>query len=170
MYHTNIPEFLIRQATSDDCELILQFVRDLAEYEKLAHQVVATEEQIRDHLFGDQPKAEVLIGDFQGRPVGFALFFHNFSTFLGQPGVYLEDLFVNPDDRGHGFGKALLTCLAKIAVERNCGRLEWSVLDWNQPAIEFYHSLGAESMQGWTINRVTGDELTRLGEMFEVQS
>lgn len=167
MYETSIDRFLIRPATPADCGQILQFIRNLAEYEKLAHEVVATEDLIREHLFGDAPQAEVLIGEYDGRPVGFALFFNSFSTFLGRPGIYLEDLFVNPDDRGRGFGKALLTCLAKIAIGRNCGRLEWSVLDWNQPAIDFYHALGATSMNGWTVNRVTGDALINMADMFE---
>lgn len=166
MYDTGIDNFVIRKATADDCGLILKFIRDLADYEKLAHEVVATEADIQKHLFGGIPRGEVLIGEFEDRPAGFALFFHNFSTFVGRPGIYLEDLFVDPMFRGKGFGKSLLTCLAKIAVERECGRLEWSVLDWNQPAIDFYHSLGAKSMEGWTINRVSGDSLTTMAQMF----
>ncbi len=166
MYETKIENYIIRPAVPADSGLILQFICELAEYEKLTHEVVANEEQIRQHLFGDAPHAEVLIGEHAERPVGFALFFHNFSTFLGRPGIYLEDLFVRPDDRGKGFGKALLSCLAQIAVDRNCGRLEWSVLDWNQPAIDFYQSLGATSMNGWTVNRVTGQELEQLAATF----
>lgn len=163
---TDIPGFIIRSATPEDCGTIVQFVRDLAEYEKLLHKVVATEENLRQHLFGDLPKAEVIIGEAESQPVGFALFFHNFSTFLAQPGIYLEDLFVDPSERGKGYGKALLTCLARIAVERDCGRLEWSVLDWNTPAIEFYQSLGAETMDGWKVNRLTGDQLTAAASAF----
>ncbi|MGI9517874.1 MAG: GNAT family N-acetyltransferase [Pirellulaceae bacterium] len=167
MYETGAEQFTIRSAVPADSGLILQFIVELAQYEKLSHEVVATESKIREHLFGEQPHAEVLIGEEAGRPVGFALFFHNYSTFLGQPGIYLEDLFVRPDDRGKGFGKALLACLAQIAVERKCGRLEWSVLDWNQPAIDFYRSLDATSMNGWTTNRLNGDALHRLATSFK---
>lgn len=167
MYQTSVEGFVIRHATAADCGLILQFIRDLADYEKLSHEVVASESSLQTHLFGDQPSAEVLIGEHQGTAVGFALYFHNFSTFLGKPGIYLEDLFVSPGQRGHGFGKALLTCLANIAVQRECGRLEWCVLDWNQPAIDFYQSLGAKNMQGWNINRVTGPSLLAMAEMFD---
>lgn len=163
---TNIPGFVIRTATPDDCGQILQFVRALAEYEKLLHKVVATEEILQKHLFGDHPTAEVIIGEADGSPVGFALFFQNFSTFLGQPGIYLEDLFVSPAQRGKGYGKALLACLAQIAIDRQCGRLEWSVLDWNTPAIEFYQSLGAETMDGWKVNRLSGDHLTAVADAF----
>lgn len=170
MYDTGIKNFVIRNATADDCGLILKFIRDLADFEKLAHEVIATEESLRHHLFGESPRAEVLIGEFENRPAGFALFFQNFSTFVGRPGIYLEDLFVDPDFRGQGFGKALLTCLATVAVERECGRLEWSVLDWNQPAIDFYHSLGATSMKGWSINRVTGDSLQEMANLFGPKS
>jgi len=142
--------------------LILQFIRGLAEYERLAHEVVADEATLRRTLFGERRVAEVVIGYDNGKPVCFALFFHNFSTFLGRPGIYLEDLFVNPEQRGKGFGKAMLAYLAKLAVERECGRLEWSVLDWNEPAINFYKSLGAKPMDEWTIFRVTGDALAQL--------
>jgi len=166
IHSTKLPGFVIRKAQAEDTSQILRFICDLAEYENLSHEVVASEEELRQHLFGDRPMAEVLMGEQAGRPVGFALYFHNFSTFLGRPGIYLEDLFVNPDDRGHGYGKALLTCLARIAVERNCGRLEWSVLDWNQPAIDFYQSLGAATMTGWDINRVTGPQLTEMASQF----
>ena len=167
VYKTKIDDFIIRAAKESDSGLILGFIHKLAEYEKLAHEVVATEGQLREHLFGEHPVAEVLIGEFEGRPVGFALFFNNFSTFLGRPGTYLEDLFVDPDERGRGFGKALLTCLANLAVARNCGRLEWCVRDWNKPAIDFYHSLGAKSMNGWTINRVVGKALQAMADDFE---
>lgn len=159
---TNIPGFVIRRATEADVPVILQFIRGLADYERLAHEVVADEATLHRTLFGERRVAEVLIGYDNDRPVCFALFFHNFSTFLGRPGIYLEDLFVNPDQRGKGFGKAMLAYLAKLAVERECGRLEWSVLDWNEPAIKFYKSLGAKPMDEWTIFRVTGDALQQL--------
>ena len=161
---TNILGFVIRQATEADVPQILEFIRGLAEYERLAHEVVADEATLRRTLFGERRVAEVVIGYDNNQPVCFALFFHNFSTFLGRPGIYLEDLFVNPDQRGKGFGKAMLAYLAKLAVERECGRLEWSVLDWNEPAINFYKSLGAKPMDEWTIFRVTGDALTQLAE------
>src|SRR5579859_7246503 len=152
----------IRGATPADATLILQFIRELAEYEKLAHQVVATEADIRNSLFGSRPAAECLIAEFQGKPAGFAIFFHNFSTFLGQLGLYLEDLYVKPELRGQGVGKKLLAELAKRALSRGCGRFEWAVLDWNAPAIRFYQSLGAQMMDAWKINRMTGDPLKRL--------
>jgi GNAT superfamily N-acetyltransferase len=152
----------IAPATERDVPLIMKFIRDLAEYEKLSDQVVATEENIREHLFGPNPVLEVLIASWDSQPVGFALYFRNFSTFLGRPGIYLEDLFVEPAHRGKGIGKALLKELAKIAVDRGYGRLEWSVLDWNTPSIEFYRSLGAEPMQEWIRYRLTGDALTGL--------
>lgn len=159
------PSISIRSATVEDVPLILRFINGLAEYEKLLHEVVATEDLLESTLFGEHPKAEVLIAEWEGTPAGFSLFFHNYSTFLGRPGIYLEDLFVLPDDRGKGVGKALLVQLAKIAVERNCGRLEWSVLDWNTPAIEFYKSLGAVPMEGWTVNRLTGEALTTVSRL-----
>ena len=152
----------IRNATPDDTALILQLIRELAEYEKLAHEVVATEEQLHENLFGAQPQAEVLIAEWNGDAAGFALFFHNFSTFLGKRGLYLEDLFVRPALRGKGVGKALLQHLARIAVERDCGRFEWAVLDWNASAREFYVSLGAKPVPEWDIFRVTGAALKRL--------
>ena len=152
----------IRPAVAADLPLIAQFIRDLAEYEKLAHEVRFDEVVLGDRLFGARPYAEVLIGEIDGVAQGFALFFHNFSTFEGKPGIYLEDLFVRPEARGSGLGKALLKRLAALAVERDCARLEWSVLDWNEPAITFYQSLGAKSMDGWTINRVDGDALQGL--------
>ena len=154
----------IEWATVEDVPLILEFIRGLAEYEKLAHEVVATEAGLRETLFGDRPGAEVLIARVDDKPAGFALFFHNYSTFLGQRGLYLEDLFVRPEMRGHGIGKALLVRLAQIARERRCGRLEWWVLDWNEPAIRFYKSLGAVPMSDWTVFRVTGEALVRLAE------
>jgi GNAT superfamily N-acetyltransferase len=149
----------IRKAEIADCPLILEFIKGLAEYEKLLHEVVATPELLKETLFGAQPKAEVLIAEWNKQPAGFALFFHNYSTFLGRPGIYLEDLFVLPSLRAHGIGKGLLKHLAQIAVERNCGRLEWSVLDWNKPAIDFYVSIGASPMDEWTIYRLTGENL-----------
>ncbi len=152
----------IRSATSADISLIGQFIRDLAEYEKLAHEVRFDEAVMAQKLFGPRPFAEVLIGEIGGTPQGFALFFHNFSTFEGRPGIYLEDLFVRPDARGSGLGKALLGKLAALAVERDCARLEWSVLDWNTPAIDFYKALGARPMDEWTVYRVDGDALTGL--------
>ncbi|MCW5646390.1 MAG: GNAT family N-acetyltransferase [Sphingopyxis sp.] len=152
----------IRPATPDDLPLVAQFVRDLADYEKLAHEVRFDEAKLGEKLFGPRPYAEVVIGELDGVPQGFALFFHNFSTFEGRPGLYLEDLFVRPDARGSGLGKALLAHLARLCVTRDCARLEWSVLDWNAPAIGFYQSLGATLMDEWTVMRVDGDALTKL--------
>lgn len=152
----------IRPATRADLPLIAQFIRDLADYEKLADEVRFDEVVMGEKLFGARPYAEVIIGEIDGAPEGFALFFHNFSTFEGKPGVYLEDLFVRPAARGSGLGKALLSRLAAIAVERDCARLEWSVLDWNDPAIGFYKKLGARLMDEWTVMRVDGDALTGL--------
>jgi GNAT superfamily N-acetyltransferase len=152
----------IRPAVVDDLDLVICFIRALAEYERLADAVVLDRTLIGCHLFGDKPMAEVLIGEIDGVPRGFALFFHNFSTFEGKPGIYLEDLFVDPEARGAGLGKALLARLAQLAMERGCARLEWSVLDWNEPSIEFYKSLGAQAMDDWTINRVDGAALTAL--------
>ena len=153
----------IRFATENDCALILHFIRDLAEYEKMADQVVASEELLREWIFEKQ-KAEVLFVCEEGKELGFALFFHNFSTFLGRAGIYLEDLFVLQEYRGKGYGKALLKKLAQIAVERGCGRLEWSCLDWNSPSIDFYRSLGAIPMDDWTTYRLTGETLKKLSE------
>jgi GNAT superfamily N-acetyltransferase len=152
----------IRVATESDVPLILDFIRRLAVYERLADRVVATEESLRRTLFGNPRFAEVLIGEEAGSPVGFALFFHNYSTFLARPGVYLEDLFVRDEFRGRGYGKALLARLAQIAVERGCGRVEWAVLDWNEPAIGFYKSLGAIPQDDWTVFRLTGEPLETL--------
>lgn len=154
----------IIKAEKKDAATILYFIKQLAEYEKLAHEVEATVEQLEKTLFGENPKAECVIGYYENKPVGFALFFHNYSTFLAKPGIYLEDLFVLPEMRGKGFGKKLLQYLAKLAVERNCGRLEWWVLDWNTPAIEFYKSLGSVPMDDWTVFRVTGDSLKTLAD------
>ena len=152
----------IRPAVEPDLDLIIGFIRALAAYERLADEVCLDRDVLATHLFGSAPKAEVLIAERDGAPVGFALFFHNFSTFEGRPGIYLEDLFVQPEARGSGLGKALLTQLAALALARGCARLEWSVLDWNMPAIEFYRSLGAKSMNEWTINRVDGAALSAL--------
>jgi GNAT superfamily N-acetyltransferase len=153
--------FEIRQATEADVPVILRFIRALAEYEKLSHKVVATEESLRRTLFGNPRFAEVILGYEDGEPVGFALFFHNYSTFLGRPGIYLEDLFVDPDRRGRGYGKALLAHLARLARDRDCGRVEWAVLDWNTPSIDFYKSLGAVPLDDWIIFRLTGEALER---------
>ncbi len=154
----------LRPAHINDVPLILNFIQGLAEYERLESEMVATEDQIRQTLFeSENPTAEVILAFIDhDTPAGFALFFHNYSTFLGKPGIYLEDLFVLPQLRGQGVGKKLLTHLAKLAVQRACGRLEWSVLDWNEPAIRFYQSLGAIPMTGWTVNRLTGTALTNL--------
>lgn len=152
----------IRFAVEADLHLIAQFIRDLAEYERLADEVRFDEAMLGKRLFGERPYAEVLIGEIDGAPQGFALFFHNFSTFEGKPGIYLEDLFVRPEARGSGLGKALLKRLAQMAVERDCARLEWWVLDWNEPAIQFYTSLGAKPMEEWTTFRVDGDALDSL--------
>ena len=151
-----------RFAEPSDLPVIAQFIRNLAEYERLVHEVRFDEAVLGDRLFGARSYAEVLIGEIDGMPQGFALFFHNFSTFEGKPGVYLEDLFVRPEARGSGLGKALLSALAKIAVERDCARLEWSVLDWNDPAIQFYKKLGAKPMDEWTVFRVDGAALADL--------
>ncbi len=152
----------IRPAVGSDLDSIIGFIRALADYERLADAVRLSPETLEAHLFGPRPMAEVLIAEMEGAAVGFALFFHNFSTFEGRPGIYLEDLFVTPAARGSGAGRALLQSLAALALERGCARLEWSVLDWNTPAINFYRSLGAEAMNGWTINRVDGTALAAL--------
>lgn len=152
----------IEPATAQDVGLILSFIRELAAYERMLGQVVATEDVLREQLFGARPGAEVVIARWEGEPAGFALFFHNFSTFLGQRGLYLEDLFVRPAFRGRGVGRALLAFLARVAMERGCGRLEWSVLDWNEAAIGFYRGLGAAAMSDWTVYRLTGEPLRTL--------
>jgi len=156
-------EFRIRYAEEKDTAVILSFIKELAEYENMLDEVVATEELLREWIF-EKKKAEVIFALEDGREVGFALFFHNFSTFLGRAGIYLEDLFVKPEYRGKGYGKALLKKLAAIAVERGCGRLEWSCLDWNRPSIDFYLSMGAVPMDEWTVYRVTGDTLRKMAE------
>lgn len=159
--------FAIRNANEADVPLIFQFIRALAEYEKLADRVVATEDSLRATLFGNPRFAEVLIAEDDSNPVGFALFFHNYSTFLGRAGVYLEDLFVKPEARGKGYGKALLARLAQIARERNCGRVEWAVLDWNAPSIAFYRGLGAMSLDDWKMFRLTGAALDALADSMQ---
>jgi len=163
---TKIDGYIIRKAERSEVPLVFEFIKRLAAYEKLSHEVVATEDDLDRYLFGPQKVAEVVIGFYRGTPVGFALYFFNFSTFLGKPGIYLEDLYVHQEFRGRGFGKALLTYLARHAVEQNCGRLEWAVLDWNELSIEFYKSLGASPMNEWIVNRLTGEALTRLAALF----
>jgi GNAT superfamily N-acetyltransferase len=154
----------IRFARQEDVPSILSFIKDLAEFEKLSHEVVATEEKLKATLFGPRPVAEVLIAEWEGRPAGFALFFHSYSTFLAKPGIYLEDLFVRNEYRSRGIGEALLKHLAGIAKERSCGRLEWSVLDWNERAMKFYRGLGAVPMGDWTVQRMTEPVFTKLAE------
>src|SRR5438034_2815477 len=155
-------DFQIRPARVEDVPIILQLIRDLATYERAPDEVTATEKQLADVLFGERPAGEVLLAYERETPVGFALFFHNFSTWLGRPGLYLEDLFVKPEKRGKGYGRALLVELARIARERGCGRMEWAVLDWNEPAIKFYRTLGAKPMDEWTVFRLTRDGIARL--------
>lgn len=156
-------ELNFRYANSDDTALILYFIKELAEYEQMLDEVVATEELLNEWLF-EKKKAEVIFALVDGKEIGFALFFHNFSTFLGRSGIYLEDLYIKAEYRGKGYGKALFKQLAKIAVERKCGRLEWWCLDWNKPSIDFYLSLGAKAMDDWTVYRITGDTLKELGK------
>jgi GNAT superfamily N-acetyltransferase len=153
----------ISPATPADVPTIVQLIRELAEYEKLLHEVVATEDKVRQALFAPRPAAECVIARLDGQSVGFALFFHSFSTFLARPGLFLEDLFVRPEHRGRGVGEALLRHLAQLAVQRNCGRLEWAVLNWNKRAIEFYERMGARGIKEWTTYRVDGEALARLG-------
>ena len=160
----NLPAFAIRVATARDVPTILSLIRDLAEYERAPHDVVATEASLEEALFGARPAAEVLLGEEAGAAVCFALFFHNFSTWLGRRGLYLEDLFVRPEVRGRGYGRALLVRLAQLAVERGCGRMEWAVLDWNEPAIEFYRKLGARPNEEWTIFRLTREGIAKLSQ------
>jgi GNAT superfamily N-acetyltransferase len=154
----------IRPATSDDVPVILELITDLARYEKLEHEVVADEAALRETLFGERPRAEVILASVGDETVGFALFFHNYSTFLARPGLYIEDVYVKPGHRGRGHGRALLAHVARAAVSRGCGRLEWAVLDWNAPAIGFYESLGAVPMDRWTVYRLAGEALHRLGD------
>jgi len=163
---TKIDGFTIRHAEESDVPLILWFVKQLAEYEKLSHEVKAAEADYRRNLFGEKQFAEVIIGEYHSKPVGYALYFYNFSTFTGKPGIYLEDLYVKPEERGKGFGTALLSCLAKNAIDKECSRFEWAVLDWNEPSIKFYESMGATLMKDWIITRVTGDNLLKLASEF----
>jgi GNAT superfamily N-acetyltransferase len=153
---------MIRSATPEDVPVIARLIRALAEYEKLSHEVTLREEELARHLFGERPHAEVVLAEEGGAVAGFALFFHTYSTFLARPSLYLEDLFVLPEYRGQGHGRRLLAHLARLAVERGCGRFEWSVLDWNAPAIAFYESFGAVPLRDWTVFRLTGEALTRL--------
>lgn len=153
---------ILRLATPSDVGVVFELIQALAEYERLSHQVLGNIDALKEHLFGDRPYVEAILAERDGKAVGFALFFHNYSTFLTKPGIYLEDLFVLPDYRHQGIGKALVTYIAKLAVDRNCGRLEWSVLDWNEPAIGFYRRLGAEVLPDWRICRVTGESLPKL--------
>ena len=163
---TSLPDFVLRKATVEDCPLILSFIRELAEYEKLLHEVVASVETLEETLFGEVPYAQSVIGEYQGTAVGYALFFHNFSTFTGRPGIYLEDLYVQPHMRGKGFGKCLLAYLARLAVDKGCTRVEWSVLDWNEPSIQFYRSIGAAPMDEWTVQRLDGEALASFAKEF----
>ena len=159
IYKTRIPQLIIRFATENDTPLILEFIKKLAIYEKLKDQVSANTELLKKTLFGNRKVAEVILAEFNNKPVAFSLFFHNFSTFLGQPGLYIEDLFVEEDMRGKGIGKEILAFLARLAIERGCGRMEWWVLDWNTPAINFYRKMGAQAMDEWTVYRLDGKEL-----------
>ena len=156
---------MIRSATEQDLPVILDLIKQLADYERLSDKVIATEQRLRDTLFGERPAAEVLLASSGGEIAGFAVFFTNYSTFLAKPGLYLEDLFVKPHARGKGIGKALLARLAKIAIERKCGRVEWSVLNWNEPSIRFYEALGAVALSNWTTYRLTGESLAQLAGM-----
>ena len=167
MIATSQPGVRLRFAQRHDAALVLSFIRELAEYEHLAHQVVADEDTLADSLFGEHPAAEVVFAEVDGEPAAFALFFHNYSTFLGRRGLYLEDLFVRPRFRGEGLGRLLMTFLARLALERGCGRLEWWVLDWNTDAIGFYRDLGATGMDEWTVQRISGDALQRLAAQFD---
>ena len=161
---TTSSNFTIRAATENDVATILALIKELAEYEHLSHEVEATADDIRKSLFGDRPVAEALIGEADGIAVSFALFFYNFSTFLGKPGIYLEDLYVKPQYRSHGFGRRMLAHIARLAKERNCGRFEWSVLDWNEPAIRTYDRLNARPMKEWLLYRLTGEALKQLAQ------
>jgi GNAT superfamily N-acetyltransferase len=164
LIQTKIIGLTLRFAVPEDVPVILELIKELAEYEKLSDQVVATAEKLTNSLFGDQPAPEVIIAEYLSKPVGFSLFFHNFSTFLGQRGIYIEDIYVKQDYRSMGIGKSILVYLAKLAVERGCGRIEWSVLDWNINALNFYNELGAQAMEGWTVFRLTGERLSKLSK------
>lgn len=161
---TKLEDFKLRFAEEKDIPIILEFIRELADYEQMLNDVVATEDSLKNSLF-EQKMAEVVIGEYQNKPVAFALFFHNFSTFLGKPGIYLEDLYVKPDMRGKGIGKTMLSFLAKLAVQRKCGRLEWSCLDWNEPSIQFYKNIGSIPMEEWTGYRMQDEALAKLAEL-----
>jgi GNAT superfamily N-acetyltransferase len=163
---TKLNKFKLRFAVIEDVPLILNFIKQLADYENMLDDVSATEEGLKESLF-QRMAAEVIIGEYEGNPVGFALFFHNYSTFLGKPGIYLEDLYVKPEMRGKGIGGIMLSFLAKLAVERNCGRLEWACLDWNEPSIKFYKNLGAAAMDEWTVYRVHDEKLHELVRKFD---
>ena len=166
---TNVKDFRIREATREDISLVFQFIKELAEYEKMTDDVVATEEILMESLF-DKEVAEVVFGEYKGEPVGFALYFHNFSTFIGRPGLYLEDIFIRPEARGKGFGKIMMSYVAKVAKDRNCGRMEWACLDWNTPSIEFYKKIGAIPMEEWTVYRATEDVFSEMAEGFKKDS
>lgn len=166
LINTQMKDFKLRFAEVKDIPLILRFIKELADYEKMLPEVVATEEVLTESLF-QRKMAEVIIGEFKNRPVSFALFFHNFSTFLGRPGLYLEDLYVKPEMRGNGIGKIILSFLAKLAIERKCGRMEWWCLDWNKPSAEFYKLLGAVPMEDWTVFRVSDETLVNLAGNFD---
>jgi len=159
---TKIIGLTLRFAAIDDVPVILELIKELADYEELSHEVIATEEKLKESLFGEHPVAEVIIADYFTKPVGFSLFFHNFSTFLGQPGIYIEDIYIKPEHRSMGIGRTILVYLAQLAMERGCGRIEWSVLDWNINALNFYKELGAKAMDGWTVFRLTGKTLSSL--------
>jgi GNAT superfamily N-acetyltransferase len=159
---TATPQLTLRRARVEDVPQIRHFIVELATYEKLAHEAVATDEGLREHLFGTTPRAEVVFACWDSQPVGFALYFHNFSTFTGRPGIYLEDLYVRPDQRGRGIGRVLMAYLAQLAVTRNCARFEWAVLDWNEEAIRFYRSIGAVGMESWRVQRLAGEALVAL--------
>ena len=163
---TSLEGFKLKFAEEKDVPLILELIKELADYEKMLDEVVATEEDIYESLF-ERKVAEVVIGEYQNKPVGYIIFFHNFSTFLGRPGIYLEDLYVKPEMRGKGMGKIMLSFLAKLCIERKCGRLEWNCLDWNQPSINFYKQMGAIPMDEWTIYRVCDDALKKLAMRFD---
>jgi len=163
---TSLDNFVLRGTTIEDCPLILSFIKELAEYEKLSHEVVATVATLEETLFGEKSYAEVFVGEYNGKPVGYALFFNNYSTFTGRPGIYLEDIYVQPGMRGKGFGKCMLAYLAHLAVERNYTRVEWSVLDWNEPSIQFYRSIGAVPMDEWTVQRLHGEALSSFASEF----
>ena len=156
--------FELRSPTEDEVHLVVGFIHELAEYEKLSHECLISEETLRDSLFGSRPYAETLLAFLDDKPIGFCLFFHNYSTFLGKPGLYLEDLYIQPEYRNRGYGKLILARLAAIAIERGCGRFEWAVLDWNEPSIAFYRKIGAVPMNEWTVQRLTGDALQALAD------